>query len=238
MKTNTGTSTKVERPTKTLRHLTLEKMRELIIQQYFSSGQRLIERSLCEQLGVSRSVVREVLRHLETEGLVETSPGQGPIVASIDADTTRQVYEMRSLLEGHAAAACALRCSSEVIAQMEASLTLIEQGFARKNFQMVMAETTNFYTSLFSGGGQSVALVIVQTLNARINNLRSITIRSQNRGEVGPVEMRCIVDAIRAKDPVAARNAAEVHVNNAAAVAFSTIFQVDKRDLVTPSFPV
>jgi len=238
MKTNIGTSTKVERPTKTLRHLTLEKMRELIIQQYFSSGQRLIERSLCEQLGVSRSVVREVLRHLETEGLVETLPGQGPIVASTDAETTRQVYEMRSLLEGHAAAACALRGSSEVVTQMEVSLTLIEQGFARKDFQMVMTETTKFYTSLFSGGGQSVALLIVQTLNARINNLRSITIRSQNRGEVGPVEMRLIVDAIRAKDPVAARNAAEAHVNNAAAVAFSTIFRVDKRDLGPPSCSV
>ena len=64
----------IDRPAKTLRQLALEKMREAILTMKFRPGERLVERALCERLGVSRSVVREVLRHLESEGLVETIP--------------------------------------------------------------------------------------------------------------------------------------------------------------------
>lgn len=58
----------VERNTKTLRQLTLEKVREAILRFHFMPGDRLVERELCKQLGVSRSVVREVIRYLEEIG--------------------------------------------------------------------------------------------------------------------------------------------------------------------------
>ncbi|HEV3431849.1 MAG TPA: GntR family transcriptional regulator, partial [Paraburkholderia sp.] len=77
----TAASLRVERPTATLRELTLQKMRQAILDAHFAPGERLVERTLCEELGVSRSVVREVLRHLEAEGIVDTLPNQGPIVA-------------------------------------------------------------------------------------------------------------------------------------------------------------
>ncbi len=127
-----GISIKVDRSIKTLRELTLDKVRIAILNQYFKPGQRLIERSLCEELGVSRTVVREVLRHLETEGLVQSVPKQGPIVAVIDADTTRQIYELRSLLEGHAAAGCAAKCAPQDIATMKSALGSIEGAFLAK----------------------------------------------------------------------------------------------------------
>src|SRR5215469_10859654 len=100
-------SLKVERPTITLRELALQKMRTAILDARFLPGDRLVERALCEELGVSRTVVREVLRHLETEGLVESLPNQGPIVAILDIDTAAEIYEIRALLEGDAAMACA-----------------------------------------------------------------------------------------------------------------------------------
>ncbi|MBN9065435.1 MAG: GntR family transcriptional regulator, partial [Rhizobiales bacterium] len=56
---------RVERPAKTLRELALDKVRDAIISGYFKPGERLVERDLCAQLGVSRTIVREVLRHLE-----------------------------------------------------------------------------------------------------------------------------------------------------------------------------
>ncbi|MBI3145489.1 MAG: GntR family transcriptional regulator, partial [Pseudogulbenkiania sp.] len=104
-----SSSLKIDRSVKTLRELTLEKMRDAILSAYFKPGERLVERALCEELGVSRSIVREVLRHLETEGLVESIPHQGPVVATLDADKAAQIYEIRALLEGHAARLCAER---------------------------------------------------------------------------------------------------------------------------------
>src|SRR5690606_14812258 len=109
-------SLKVARNVKTLRELALEKMRDAILTGYFNPGDRLVERTLCEQLDVSRTVVREVLRHLETEGLVETISHQGPVVASLNADQAAQIYEIRGLLEGHAARLCASKATPQTVA--------------------------------------------------------------------------------------------------------------------------
>src|SRR5215813_6435109 len=100
---------RVDRSGKTLRGLALEKMRDAILDFRLRPGERLVERTLCERLGVSRTVVREVLRHLEAEGLVESIPQQGPAVARPDPARAAQIYEIRALLEADAARACAQR---------------------------------------------------------------------------------------------------------------------------------
>jgi DNA-binding GntR family transcriptional regulator len=198
-------------------------MRDAIIGQYFQPGQRLVERTLCDELGVSRTVVREVLRHLETEGLVSSPPNQGPMVATIDADTTRQVYTVRALLEGHAAAACARLASEQDLTRLAAAIMLIEAAFAQGDHATVLAETTRFYEVMFHAGGEQVAWGIVQSLNARINRLRAITIASKQRGEQAPGEMRRLLDALRARDESAASEAAQAHVHSAAKVALSAL---------------
>lgn len=219
----TETNIKVDRNNKTLRELTLEKVRSAIFSQYFKPGQRLIERSLCDELGVSRSVVREVLRHLETEGLVQSIPQQGPVVATIDADTTRQIYELRALLEGHAAAACALRGDKDAISNMAANLQLIEAAFARDDIPAVIEQTGLFYRTMFHSAGDTVAWSIVNSLNARINRLRVITVSSKQRGAAAPGEMHRLLDAIRAHQPEAAKAAAQAHVQRAQAIAMSSL---------------
>jgi DNA-binding GntR family transcriptional regulator len=214
---------KVDRNQKTLRELTLEKVRSAIFSQYFKPGQRLVERTLCEELNVSRSVVREVLRHLETEGLIQSVPQQGPIVAIIDADTTRQIYELRALLEGHAAAACALRCGEASLVNMTATLGRIEVAFEANDLQSVMEQTGIFYRTLFQAAGHTVAWGMVNSLNARINRLRVITIASRQRGAAAPAEMHRLLSAIRDKNPDAARLAAQTHIQNAQAIAMASL---------------
>jgi len=214
---------KVNRNQKTLRELTLEKVRSAIFSQYFKPGQRLVERTLCEELDVSRTVVREVLRHLETEGLVESVPQQGPIVAIIDADTTRQIYELRALLEGHAAAACALRRDEASITRMAATLERIEAAFEANDLQGVLEQTGVFYQAMFEAAGDTVAWGVVNSLNARINRLRMITIASRQRGSAAPGEMHRLLSAIRNQDADAARNAAQTHIQNAQAIAMASL---------------
>lgn len=214
---------KVDRNRKTLRELTLEKVRSAIFTQYFRPGQRLVERTLCDELGVSRTVVREVLRHLETEGLVQSVPQQGPIVATIDADTTRQIYELRALLEGHAAAACALHRTEADVTAMAATLQRIEAAFARVDFQAVMEHTGAFYSTMFQAAGDTVAWGVVNSLNARINRLRLITIASRQRGAAAPGEMHRLLSAIQAQQPEIAQAAAQAHVRNAQAIAMASL---------------
>ncbi|MEX3759771.1 GntR family transcriptional regulator [Paraburkholderia phenoliruptrix] len=212
-------SLKVERRTMTLRELVLEKMRTAILDAHFRPGERLVERSLCEELGVSRTVVREVLRHLETEGLVDSIPNQGPIVATLDAATAAEIYEIRALLEGEAAMACAQYADENTVADLTECLRKIEDAFDAENHQAVRESTTAFYERMFGAGKKRVAWEIVQSLTARINRLRALTIASDDRGRQAVHEMNQILGAIRAGDRCGARDAAIAHVARVAEIA-------------------
>ncbi|WP_240160714.1 GntR family transcriptional regulator [Burkholderia sp. Ax-1719] len=214
---------RVERPSATLRELTLQKMRQAILDAHFAPGERLVERTLCEELGVSRSVVREVLRHLEAEGIVDTLPNQGPIVARLDASTAAQIYEIRALVEGDAAMACALRGDAATVERLAACVTQIERAFAAHDHAAVREFTGQFYEQMFGSGAKSVAWEIVQSLNARITRLRALTIASDDRGRQAVAEMNEIVAAIRARDGERAREAATAHVVRVAEIAASLL---------------
>ena len=214
-----GDSMRVERPGKTLRELTLEKMRDAILEARFQPGERLVERTLCDRLGVSRTVVREVLRHLETEGLVENLPQQGPAVARPDPNHAAQIYEIRGLLEGEAARAYAQVSTTEGVARLAACIDRNEEAFATNNPRLVLKGTNDFYEALFQLAGKEVAWSIVQSLNMRINYLRAMTISEPGRGAAAIGEMRLILAAIERRDPDAAYQASLDHIRSVAALA-------------------
>src|ERR1700678_320881 len=89
---------RVLRPISTLRQQVIEGLRLCISDLTFRPGDRLIERELCEMLGVSRTLIREALSQLVAEGLVQIIPHKGPIVAVMTADEARGLYEVRAVL--------------------------------------------------------------------------------------------------------------------------------------------
>jgi GntR family transcriptional regulator, trigonelline degradation regulator len=204
---------------RTLREMALERIRAAIVDLRFKPGQRLTERDLCAQLGVSRSVVREVIRHLETEGLVQSVPHHGPVVASLDAAQAAQIYEIRALLEASAAEAAALARDPQQLAAMEEALGDIETAYGAGDTRAVVAATTRFYEAMFTCGGKHVAWDMVQRLNGRISRLRAMTIASPGRKISGPVELRRILEAISRGDSEAATRTCRNHVARAAAIA-------------------
>jgi len=210
---------RVDRSARTLRELTLEKLRDAILDFRFQPGERLVERTLCDRLGVSRTVVREVLRHLEAEGLVETIPNQGPAVTRPDPASAAQVYEIRALLEAEATCACAQMASPSDVARLSAAVDTIQAAFAAGNSRGVLKATTDFYEILFKIAGKSVAWNVVQSLNARINHLRAMTISTPGRSRNAIAEMRVIVAAIGRHDVEGARQASMAHVHAVAALA-------------------
>lgn len=218
-KTGDANTLKVQRPTTTLKELALDKMRDAILGFHFQPGERLVERRLAEMLGVSRTVVREVLRYLEAEGLVETLAYQGPVVARLDLDTVDQIYELRAVIEVLATRACAERIGDRDLARLKETLQSIENGFEAGDMVRVLEETTHFYAIIFTSAGKTLAWNVFRNLNARINQLRAMTLSSEGRSKTGPVELRLIVEAIGRHDPEGAERACREHVQRAHGIA-------------------
>src|ERR1700761_7225303 len=98
------------------------RLRSAITGGRFQTGERLVERELCEMLGVSRPSLREALRQLEAEELVTLVPNRGPIVSEVSIDEAREIYEVRAMLEGLAARLFVRRASNADIAALRKAL--------------------------------------------------------------------------------------------------------------------
>ena len=86
-----------------MRHQVAEVLRAAITTGRFAPGQRLVEKDLCELTGVSRASVREALRQLESEGLIQTLPNRGPLVSRLSTQDAASIYQVRGALEALAA---------------------------------------------------------------------------------------------------------------------------------------
>jgi DNA-binding GntR family transcriptional regulator len=208
---------KIDTPPVTLRELALDRVRQAIVAGTFAPGSRLVERTLCDQLGVSRSVVREVIRHLESEGLID-STRQGPIVAPLTWSDARQIYAIRSLLESAAVAECATHADAATKARLAAILDDLERNATQHDPMTMLDATVAFYAAIFAGSGHHIAWEIVARLNSRISRLRAMTLSSDNRTVSGPRRLRRILDAIERNDPEAAAAACREHVAEAAKI--------------------
>ncbi|EPG3363878.1 GntR family transcriptional regulator [Acinetobacter baumannii] len=211
---------KIENPPVTLRELCLDKVRNAIITGYFPSGKRLVERTLCEELGVSRSVVREVIRYLEAEGLVEILPNKGPIVSLLNWDIASQIYEIRLLLEQSAVVDCTKNLDEKTAEKLKLLLEDLKAAFAADDINLIIATSTRLYETIFTTANHHIAWEVVQRLNGRISRLRAMTMKSTKREISGYQRIKNMCEAIYLhKDPQKAKQAVAEHIAEAAAVA-------------------
>lgn len=210
---------KIDKAPQTLRDIVQDRMRSAIIEGHFLPGERLVERPLCDQLGVSRTVIRETIRFLEAEGLVEIIPNRGPIVATFDWNQAKQIYDIRRQLEGAAAAACAETLDAEFAGRLGAALRTLKSTMNDTAWTDLLQASTLFYEAIFLQAGHSVAWDIVQRLNGRISRLRALTLSAKVRNQPGITHMVAIHDAILSESPDAARRAVDAHIDDASQVA-------------------
>ncbi|HAV2726755.1 MULTISPECIES: GntR family transcriptional regulator [Acinetobacter calcoaceticus/baumannii complex] len=211
---------KIENPPVTLRELCLDKVRNAIITGYFPSGKRLVERTLCEELGVSRSVVREVIRYLEAEGLVEILPNKGPIVSLLNWDIASQIYEIRLLLEQSAVVDCTKNLDEKTAEKLKLLLEDLKAAFAADDINLIIATSTRLYETIFTTANHHIAWEVVQRLNGRISRLRAMTMKSTKREISGYQRIKNMCEAIYLhKAPEKAKQAVAEHIAEAAAVA-------------------
>lgn len=209
---------KVERP-KTLKENALELLRDAITSDKLKPGERLVERSLCESMGVSRTVVRECIRHLESERLIIGVPNAGFVVATISKEEVQEIYQIRIMLECAAVRSCAQLADTATLNELRSLYDALNDNLQSGDILQALKHTTEFYRIIFSTGGKSVSWDLVERLNGRISRLRALTLGSAGRKLKGPENIAKILVAIEAKDAVLAEKICAQHLTEAAKIA-------------------
>ncbi len=206
-----------------VRQQVAEVLRAAITTGRFAPGQRLVEKDLCELTGVSRASVREALRQLETEGLIETRPHRGPSVSRLSPQDAASIYQVRGALEALAAQLFAAQASDGQVAELVAAVQVLEQVYKARDVDRIVEAKRRFYAILFQGSGNSMIASILNTMNARITMLRRVSLSSPKRGPASLREIRAVLAAIKRRDPQAAYEASLRHIQQAAKVALASL---------------
>jgi len=195
-------------------------LRNAIINLDFAPGQVLVERDLCERTGASRPSVREALRQLEAEGLVESRNGRGTVVRVLSATEIADLYEVRAELEGFATRLFSQRATDEQRSGLREAVTALagatDSGEGRS--PRILAAQQTFYSILFAGAGNPLLEQVVQGLQVRVAQLRATTLTASGRAEQSLAEFERIMSAIEAGEAGEAERAAVEHVQKAAQV--------------------
>lgn len=213
----------------TLRHQIENALRQAIMTGRYPPGTRLVERELCETFGVSRTSVREALRRLEAEKLVRNFPNKGPVVATISKSEAAELYAMRALLEGYAAAEFARHASEQAIMRFgEVAKTLRAVALSGDQASVLMAKT-KLYDVMLDNCGNGVVKEVLTSLYSRINLLRATSLMHPDRLPSSLREIDRVYRAFKARDAEAAEAAMRAHVVNAQKAAMRMLEQVQGR---------
>src|SRR6202000_2660378 len=129
----------------TVRAIVAQKLRKAIMSGNLKPGQRLVERELCEMMGVSRPSIREALGLFGAEGMFNTVPHRGPMVSTISLEEARQLYAARAVLEGFAGRECARLHDPIVVRRIGDALTRLKAALAESDMMAILETKTDFY---------------------------------------------------------------------------------------------
>jgi len=199
----------------TLRERATDILRQAIIDHRFPPGSRLRERELCELLGVSRTSVREALRHLESERLIETVPHKGPVVVSLTVQDARDLYQVRAALEGLAGELFATNATDRHIQDLRDAAEEMAVAARAGEPETTLAIVAKFYQVLFEGSQNQVCAQFIQSLNTRIYMFRRMSLSSEGRTVTMMKEVEDIVAAATKRDAEGLKRACIAHVEGA-----------------------
>ena len=199
---------------KPLREVIFNTIREAIIMGELKPGQRLMEVHLAEKMGVSRTPVREAIRKLELEGLVNMVPRKGAHVAGLSTKDIMDVLEVRASLDSLATGLCAQRIKDEELAELEHIHTQFIKYVGKDNLQGSIKKDVEFHDIIYRASRNDKLIQIANNLREQVHRFRVIYMKDYSSFYDIIEEHKKILDSIKAKDSDGAMSAAKNHINN------------------------
>lgn len=219
----TGNVLRITEQRPLLRDQALERLRDAIITGHFPPGMRLIERELCEAMGISRTSIREVLRRLEAERLIEVEPRRGPVVARVTRKQVAEIYEVRALLEAALVRRFTEVASGTDIAGLRRIYKELRVARRAKDVPAIVRLSGAFIDHMMKVVDHELISDIHQQLVARISVLRVVAISMPGRLDESARELAVVMDAIERRDADLAAESLTVYVRNAGEAALKRL---------------
>jgi len=169
--------------------------------------------------------MREVLRDLEAQGLIENVPHKSPVVTTLTRSDALEIYEVRSALEPMAAKLFVERADEQQIGDLEKRFAECRRAMEVNDVLAVTEALDNFYSELFAGAGNRTAALLARTLHAKESLLRAITFQRQTTADTSQSinHLKHIMAAVRNRDAERAAQACVDQVNRSRRVAMKLI---------------
>lgn len=200
-----------------LRGKVFQRLREDILSGVYQENDELREVSIGEELGVSRTPVREALRQLELEGLVTIVPNKGAYVKGITKKDVHDIYKIRSLLEGLCAKWATEHITDQQIEELE-EIVLLSEFHLKKQGQGKAKQVSDldgkFHKVLYEASNSRILEHVLSDFHKYVKMARTMSVGEKERAEKSIDEHRAILEAIRKKDAKLAEQLANQHIMN------------------------
>lgn len=190
------------------------RLRAAIQSHEFMPGERMREADLAEWLGVSRTPMRDALRQLETEGLLEAAPRRGLVVATLDQQRVTEIYTVRSVLESLAARLAARHATEAEIAMLRQNVNRQEET-PLDDVEAQLQLNHQFHDIIYRASRNRYLLAALHTLETPLALLKGTTYASRGRPEEALEQHRQLLAAIEQRDDALAEQLASEHVQAA-----------------------
>ncbi len=204
----------IEHKTVSLADQVFEHLESDILSGKYSRGEVLTESKLSLELGVSRTPIREALRRLEQEHIIEES-GKGSIVIGITEKDLEDIYLIRAQLEGLVAAFAAKNRNERLLGFLREALELQEFYLEKKDADHIKQMDNKFHNKMYELSGSMVFYDTLLPLHKKAQKYRKASVESKSRAVASVKEHRKIYEAVAAGDAELASKYAQEHVNNA-----------------------
>ena len=206
---------------KSLTSIIFEKIREDILNDQYAHGEKIVEAKLAEELGVSRTPVREALKQLELDGLVENIPNRGVIVKGISKQDIYDIFTIRMAIEGIAAQWAVERMSDEELAQLKEVFELMEFYTFKGDVTKISELNTKFHEIIYMATKSRYLEHVLKDFQLFIKSTRNKSLRSEGRIDTALQEHQKIVKAFMERDAETAVEMLTNHITNSRRNAMS-----------------
>ena len=197
---------------KPLRDVIFDTIREAIIAGELKPGERLMEVQLAEKMGVSRTPVREAIRKLELEGLVDMIPRKGAHVAELSVKDIMDVLEVRASLDGLATSLSAIRITDDEIKELKHIYTQFAHYVEKENLQGSIKKDVEFHDIIYRSSRNDKLIQISNNLREQVHRFRVIYLKGYSSPKAIIKEHEDIIEAIAGRNPELAQKYAQEHI--------------------------